>query len=162
MVITYAYSHIGAMEDRLFGIQLFIGAHGNDRKFVREWKGYKFQQMMRWKWYFEYHAALLKVANPKRTIEVKYYDYIVISQEEIDAKQLRNKIIANKGKLTAVLNKLKAIHQRMDAAKLRWNQLFPIEESPAWLQAEQKCDELHAEIESRKLKISQMINNQNV
>jgi hypothetical protein len=158
MTTTYAYSHIGAMEDRLFGIQLFVGVHGIHRRHHRSWTGYKFQQMMRWKWYFDYQAALLKVANPKQDIEMRIYDYIIIPQEEIDAKRLRNKIIANKGKLTAAHNKIKAIHQRMDAAKLRWNQLFPIEESPAWLQAVQKCDELHGEIEARKLKIAQMTN----
>lgn len=77
----------------------------------------------RWKWFFEYRAALLKVKNPHALVDYFQgaYDY-ELPEDEL-RKKLENKIRAAKGKITEFNRKLKKL---IDS----WSELFPIEEHP--------------------------------
>lgn len=85
----------------------------------------------RWKWFFEYRAALLKMKNPRAivTYEQGAYDY-VLPEDELRTK-LENKIRAAKGKITEFESKLKF-------AQENWNELFPIQHHPDWTKIVQK------------------------
>lgn len=85
----------------------------------------------RWKWYFEYRAALLKVRHPKSFVQLYQgvYDY-VLPEEELRTK-LENKIRAAKGRITEFDGKLKNL---VDS----WSELFPIEQHPDWTKVVQK------------------------
>lgn len=86
---------------------------------------------MRWKWYFDYRAALLRVNNPKAYIDYHTgpYDYI-LPEDEYKTK-LRNLIIAAKSKKTEYSRKIEHV-------KRNWNQLFPIEDDPKWYKVMEK------------------------
>lgn len=77
----------------------------------------------RWRWYFEYRAALLKVKHPKSYVQLNQGNYeYVLPDDELRIK-LENKIRAAKCKITEFNRKLKKL---IDS----WSELFPIEEHP--------------------------------
>jgi len=43
---------------------------------VLEWTDLPFKVLIKWKWYFEYRKALLKVKHPRLKVELHQYDYI--------------------------------------------------------------------------------------
>lgn len=87
----------------------------------------------RWKWYFDYRAALLKVKHPKSFVSLYQgaYDY-VLPEVEYRTK-LENKIRAAKGRITEFDGKLKNL---IDT----WHELLPIEHHPDWTKIVQKKD----------------------
>ena len=79
----------------------------------------------RWKWYFEYRAALLRVKYPHGFIEYTHGPYKYTLPEEEYKTKLENNIKAAKSKLTEYSNKIAK-------AKANWMEMFPIEEHPGW------------------------------
>lgn len=43
---------------------------------VYRWSGFKFTLFFKWKWYFEYRAALLRVKYPKNHIDAHQFDVL--------------------------------------------------------------------------------------
>lgn len=108
--------------------------------------------LMKWKWYFKYREAILRVKYPKAYIELRTgpYDYILPKNEL--QKKLKNNLSAAKRKLTEFKNKI--TYEREN-----WNELFPIEEHPKWADIEKKLnyykervDLLNAELNNCVLK----------
>lgn len=93
--------------------------------------GLKFDLFYKWKWYFEYRAALLKVKYPRGLVELSMgaYDYELPS--DTYKEKLSNMIRAAKRNCT-ILDK------KIDRAKKHWNQLFPIEQHPDYTKVVQK------------------------
>ena len=87
----------------------------------------------RWKWYFEYRAALLRVKYPKSFISLTQgaYDY-VLPEDELRTK-LENKIRAAKSMITQIDRKVQNLIDN-------WSELFPIEHHPDWTRIVQKKD----------------------
>ena len=77
----------------------------------------------RWKWYFDYRAALAKVQNPKININYSTGHYEHVLPRDDYKQKIRNKYIGAKANVTKARRNL----QRM---KDNWSQLFPIEEHP--------------------------------
>lgn len=86
---------------------------------------------VRWRWYFEYRAALLRVKHPKSFIKIESgpYEY-VLPEAEYRAK-VRNAYLSNKRQYTKALNLLNSIRQN-------WSELFPIEDNPEWSKVQRK------------------------
>ena len=84
-----------------------------------------FQFYCRWKWYFEYRAALLKVKYPKANVEIRHGSYDYVLKADFYEEKLRNLLTASKGKKTEFENKIKK-------ARENWNSFFPIEEDVNW------------------------------
>jgi hypothetical protein len=97
----------------------------------------RFEVVQKWKWYFEYLAALQKVKNPKS------YVHLSIGSEQPDKKTeydiMKNRQVAKKRKITEYENKL-------EIAKRKWSSLFPIEEDPLYKKALDKVNRLKNEL----------------
>ena len=85
----------------------------------------------RWKWYFEYRAALLRVQNPHSFIELSTGSYEYILPEEEYRTKLQNLLTAAKRKRTE-------FYRKIEYVKTNWNELFPMEEHPKWNKVQQK------------------------
>lgn len=107
---------------------------------VYRWDSYKFNQFVKWKWYFEYRVALLRVMYPRNHIDARQFD------EPLNAKTameiLKSKISSQKGQVTKIKNAINKYEQH-------WDELFPIEEDLNYkkaksklIEAENKLDEL--------------------
>lgn len=107
---------------------------------ILEWTGLSNEMLIKWRWYFEYRQALLKVKYPKLKVEMSdcVYQPETLCDKEIVAKKLRNKLIAKKRKITEFTRK-------MNHAKDNWNELFPIEENPVFLKVSEKLNRLICE-----------------
>jgi len=94
----------------------------------------------RWKWFFDYRAALLRVKHPKAYIEITSGPYQYTPPEEEVAKLIADKIRGKKAMITKVEN-------RINQAKQEWNELFPIEENMHYQKALFKLETLNKELQ---------------
>ena len=104
---------------------------------VLRWDSLPFKLRMKYNWYFEYRAALLKVKYPKYEVRLVSFDEkasgkIVLSENE-------NLVISKKRTLSKYFNKLKAFEKD-------YVSLFPINEDPEYLKALAKVQRLEQEL----------------
>ena len=88
------------LEHKRFYCKILAGKNAGGNPCVYFNKGFTFQQFNKWKWYFEYLAALIKVQNPKWHVEANFgnYDWLPpIEQRIID---LKNKIAGKRREIT--------------------------------------------------------------
>lgn len=102
-------------------------SHGGDDKLLYKNKGFTLEQFVKWKWYFEYRAALYKIQNPKLHIEVQQTQYFDLPEKHIREKDLKNKIKSAKGDITKIKNKIRKF-------KDKGGDLFP-ESNPSYQKA---------------------------
>lgn len=88
---------------------------------VLRWEDLPFRLALRWHWYFEYRAALMKVKYPRHEVDHRW-GHMEPSEVQME-RMKRNKEIARKRKITELENKLKRMREN-------WNELFPVEEHP--------------------------------
>lgn len=119
----------------------------SDAKLAHHWTGYRFDNFMRWKWYFRYRAALLQVQNPKCYIEMKEYQYDV----ELDKKEAERH---HRAKLTAARRKLTEAINKVERGKKEWNKLFSFEEYPDY----QRASEIIEGYKARIVRLEEEIN----
>ena len=97
----------------------------------------------RWKWYFEYRAALLRVKYPKGYIKLETGTYEYVLPEDKYLEKVRNSYLSDKRQLTKFKNQLNAIRKN-------WNELFPIEENPDWIKVTKKLEWYQSQYEKSK------------
>jgi hypothetical protein len=127
---SFKYSHVLKAYDTKF-------THGTVIEFFI-WKDFSFEQYLKWKWYFEYRYALLRIKYPKNCIEYKTIKRPLNALEAVD--HLKNKIIGKKRTITKYKNKLLEFSSN-------WNSLFPIEADLLYINATQKIQRLVTELE---------------
>lgn len=89
----------------LFFCKVWVGNLGDRPTKVLIWDDMPFEMLKRWKWYFEYRAALLKVQYPRIRVELT----TGVSEKKRDlATVYKNRIISGKGEITKWKNKLAA------------------------------------------------------
>lgn len=101
----------------------------------------------RWRWYFEYRAALLKVKYPKSFVQLNQGNYEYTLPVEELYKKLDNKIRGAKGKITE-------LERKRNELQANWRELFPIEQHPDW-------PRLLNKIEAYNCKLQELINEKN-
>lgn len=97
----------------------------------------------RWRWYFEYRAALLLVKHPKAFIELTHGPYEYVLPEDEYREKVKNRYFSDKRQLTRFDNKLKQLCKN-------WDQLFPIEEYPDWIKITKKKEWYDAQLTKSK------------
>jgi hypothetical protein len=102
-------------------------------KFIANWDGFTAQMAIRWKWYIEYRAALVKVDHPRCFVEIREYRYEADKNKALK-KVLENRLLAAKRKRTEWKNKLAIFVEG-------WRELFPIEEDIRYQKAIEKIEE---------------------
>ncbi len=116
---------------------------GNVIKFIK-WENLSFELFCKYKWYFEYRYALLRVEHPRVLIVHQQFKRELNEKEKTDF--LKNRIIGKKRTITKYKNKL-AIYEK------NWNSLFPINDDELYQKALQKIARLETEL-------SELLNNQ--
>ena len=107
----------------------------------------------RYKWFFEYRAALLKVKNPKAFVLLEHGPYDYELPEDVYKEKIKSRYLSDKRQLTKFNNKLEDI-------KNRWNELFPIEDHPDWIKVMEKCKYYQKRYEQSKEEYESVFNNQ--
>lgn len=97
----------------------------------------------RWKWFFEYRAALLRVKHPKAYISYRHSPYEYVLPEDKYREKVRNRYLADKRLLTKFQNRLNAVREN-------WNELFPIEENPEWNKVVEKMNYYQEQLRKSK------------
>jgi hypothetical protein len=75
-------------------------------KNVLIWKGYRFHQFSKWKWYFMYRYGLELVKNPKHKVEFTTFKQELDerSKNRIELDRLKNKISSKRRLITRLKN----------------------------------------------------------
>lgn len=127
--------------EKLFGfiIKVYAGEYPTAGIMeVYKWNGYKFNQFVRWRWYFEYRVALLRVKYPKSHIDARQFDEPLTQKTKMEI--LRSKISAQKGQVTKIKNAIKKYEQH-------WDELFPIEDDIMYNRAKNKLEIAEKELD---------------
>lgn len=119
-------------------IHVYDGGYPTDNVIkVVKWENLNFQLFCKYKWYFEYRYALLRVEYPKALIRHDQFKRDLNEPEQKDL--LRNQIISKKRTHSKWKNKLNAYIQN-------WNSLFPISEDQSYINAVAKIERLQLEL----------------
>lgn len=97
----------------------------------------------KWKWYFEYRSALLRVKYPHGFIDYTHGSYEYILPEDKYRTKVKNQYLSDKRQLSKFNNKLKNIRDN-------WNELFPLEQNPHWKKIEEKRTYYEIQFETSK------------
>jgi hypothetical protein len=116
--------------------------------FIAKWDGFTAQMAIRWKWYIEYRAALVKVEHPRRYVEIREYRYEADENQALK-KVLENRLLSAKRKRTEWNNKLAAFVEG-------WQELFPVEEDIRYRKAVEKIQEKERSILSLHKQIASL------
>lgn len=123
-------------------VQVFTSSNCRELVEHLSWVDLPWHTRMRFDWYFKYRRALLQVKYPKHHTVMKWGHYEPEGDQGL--RILRNRIIAKKGKLTEVRNKLqKAIDH--------WDQLFPIEDDLLYKNAVAKIERIENELKELQI-----------
>lgn len=106
----------------------------------------------RWKWYFEYRAALLRVKYPKAFIKYETGPYEYSLPIDIYIKKVKETYLSDKRQLSKFKNKLNAISKN-------WNELFPIEEHPDYIKVKVKLAYYELRAQKSKKEYDQVFSN---
>lgn len=77
--------------------------------------------LSKWRWYFEYRAALFKVVNPKLEVKLETGGYWVDMTKDDKLKRFKDKVAGKNRVISKIKNALKK-------AENEWNGLLPITE----------------------------------
>lgn len=127
-------------EKRLY-VKIDAGPCAGGNPCVYHNNDFPFELFMKWKWYFEYKAALYKVQHPKHRVDLMTGSYDYLPLEEIQIRKRQNKIIAKKKVISKYRNKIQM-------ATNDWNELFPIEDYPLYIKAMVKIERTQKELAS--------------
>ena len=103
---------------------------------------------MKWKWYFDYRAALYKVQHPKHRVDLVTGSYDYVPPASVAIRNRQNKIIGKKRVISKYRNKIQM-------ARNEWNELFPIEEYPLYKKALAKIERTQKELDNLIAQISE-------
>lgn len=125
--------------EKRFYVTIKTGPHQGLATGVYHRNELPFKVLMKWMWYYEYRAALVRIQNPKWYTALLHGSYDYSPPLEEARKNLRNKIINKKAKITQNENSLMM-------AKKTWAELFPIEEYSLYQKAVEKIKKLKVEL----------------
>lgn len=103
----------------------------------------------RWRWFFEYRAALIRVQNPKAYTSFEYGPYDYQLPEDVYKAKVKNQYFSDKRQLTKFKSKLTEIQQN-------WNELFPLEEHPDYIRVQKKLEYLQRNLEISRREYDQV------
>lgn len=104
---------------------------------VLKWENLTFALYCKYKWYFEYRYALLRIKYPRKLIRHDQFKRDLNEPEQKDL--LRNRIIGKKRTISKWRNKLYAY-------EIKWNSLFPITDDGPYRAAVAKIKRLEDEL----------------
>ncbi len=110
------------------------------------WNGYTLQQHVRWKWYFKYRAALLRIKYPKSHIEESWGHYEP-KEKKSQIKVLKGRITAKKRTLTKWKNKMDKYLKGMEEHNKTVIIPFNPNDDPNYKPALEKIGRLEYELE---------------
>lgn len=132
----------------------FIKVRGGIQQALAETIYYRndmtFEFFIKWRWYFEYRAALYRVNNPRHFVDISHGGYDFIPPRAQLIKTLKNKISNRKGKVT---------HWEwcIGKAKETWNELFPIEDDQTYQKALTKLNKAKFELSQMETELANLL-----
>lgn len=133
-----AYFNFDNINDYEFYYCIYVKTTKHETIEKMVWSGFSFDQFNRWRWYFDYRAALEKVKNPRFHIETTF-GRNVKKIEDLE-KNKKNKIRACKAKITEMENKLKRVLAQESS------ELFSLAEHPLTVKFQKKLDDKRIEL----------------
>lgn len=122
-------------------VKIVAGPSQGSKKTVYYRKDLPHEVAIKWNWYFEYRAALIRVQNPRWYVELLRGSHEFIMPVDEKRKRLKDKIAAKKAKITKIENEFGRV-------KKTWSSIFPIEQDSRYMPTVLKIEELKNELKS--------------
>ena len=129
------------VSENRFYVKIDAGPQAGGNPCVYHNKDFPFELFMKWKWYFDYRAALYKVQHPKHHVDLMTGSYAYLPPAEEVVRNMKNKIIGKKRVISKYRNKIQM-------AKNEWSELFPIEDYPLYQKAIAKIERTQKEMDN--------------
>jgi hypothetical protein len=129
------------VSQKRFYVKIDAGPCAGGNPCVYHNKDFPFEIFMKWKWYFDYRAALYKIQHPKHRVDLMTGSYDYLPPAETAIRNMQNKITAKKRVISKYRNKIQM-------AKNEWDELFPIEEYPLYKKAMEKIKRTQTELDN--------------
>lgn len=119
------------------------------------WRMLPHEVLIKWRWYFDYRAALYKVQNPRKYVEIKAGWESLEAIDPIAHKKLRlsRQITACKGKVTEWIRKVERAVEMMGQR----SPLFPVENDPAYQAAMAKVGAKRQELAELQVQYQELM-----
>lgn len=135
---------MASVNEKRFFVKIEAGPKAGGNPCTYHNNGFPFPVFTKWKWYFEYRAALLKVNNPRHTVTLLTGSYDYIPPRDVVMKELKNKLAGKKRTISKYTNLLAL-------AEKHWDKLFPISEDVLYIKAADKINRLKKELEQLEI-----------
>jgi hypothetical protein len=140
------YSHLKDCQETRYVVRITFGYSGCSGDLIYFRNGLTKELFDKWRWYFEYRAALFKVENPRMPVSYYTAGYAFESSEKVFEQRLKNLVINRKAQLTQFNKKLAFV-------KANWNSLFPIETDKDYCKVVNKLNKLVSELDEAEDKL---------
>lgn len=138
------------VNDKKYGCKIILHRqqyYGSEGKLLHYWNDLSFKTFIKFQWYFQYRAAMVKVEHPRQFVELATFQYDYVPKADEIKKRLQDKLKSAKAKRTEWGNKV-------ERYKAGWNSLFPIEEDPNYKNAMDRIKEKEQSIIDLETQIS--------
>jgi len=132
------------VSEKRFFVKICAGPKAGGNPVIYHKTAMRFELFIKWKWYFDYRAALYKVQNPRHYVELISGGYDYIPPKDRALKSLKNRIAAKKAAITKYDRLLKLAE--VEGSR----ELFPIQESLLYQRAVDKIEKLKAELSDQE------------
>ena len=136
-----------------FSINLMTKKFGGESLKYLRWEGYRLEWLTKWKWYFDYRAALLKVENPKYDVVCnwgKFETEVKEDQKVVTIRKLKKDIVTAKRMKTKYFNAIEKY--KLEQEKV----LIPDWENIAYKKALDKLDFYTSKLKELQDKINEL------
>lgn len=140
------------LAEKRFFVKIEAGPQAGGNPCVYFNRDFPFETFMKWKWYFDYRAAMHKVKNPRHRVDLLTGSYNYVAPFESQVRTLKNKITGKKRIISKFENQIRLV-------KNNWNELFPIDDLPDYQKAIAKIDKTKKELYNLEISLTKTINN---
>jgi len=137
------------LENKRFWVTIRAGKGCGGNPVIWHSAGFVFMNFMKWKWFFEYVAAVYKIKNPRHRVQIETGSIIIVPPLEHRMMNLKNKITGAKAQITKWQNAVKLFENN-------WDQLFPYTDDPNYKKAKQKISKATMELSQLLLEMEDL------
>lgn len=142
-----------------FYVKICAGPHAGGNPCIYASRDFPFDLFMKWKWYFDYRAALYKVQNPRHYVDMLTGKYDYVPPFDVSVKTLKNKISGVKAMITKDGGRLESAKQHLNNEVIKKGKgklFFNPNEDPEYIDAVTVIEKFSDKVENKRLELLQL------
>lgn len=139
------------VDHQLYGVSIIVREKQQYRETIERisWRDLSLAQLTKWRWYFQYRAALLRVKYPRFHHELNEFRY---QAEGPKLEQILRQRVATKKRM------LSQFRNKIASARSEWPEMFPIEDHPHYARIIEKERQYEEELLEAQIELENHLN----